>query len=285
MMRRLAALATCALAISCTADTGDAVVPELGAGGKADASDHVAMRGELEIGTTHDDAFVEDLEFHGYTIDVREGAELTIELTHAGSSSKLDATLFVYGPRTDAGFGDTAIAFDDDSGWGRLPRLRDLGLDEGGEYLVVVGTHDARGRGRYRLRTTCESGECSAPPSCIFGAFLIELLESTRIEITSHVVLHASDLPSLDALAQAQIVDAMHESVHDDVTTAAEAFERADQHEINEYQLRDRVTDRTYTFFEYGSGDNSFGRVYASGTTDVVVVDHDTDLMSCTELD
>lgn len=283
-MRRLVALALSALAISCAADHDDAAVPALGAGGKADAGDHVAMRGAVAIGTAHDDAFVEDLEFHGYTISVRAGAEMTLELSHAGSSSKLDATLFVYGPHSDAGWGTDAIGFDDDSGWGRLPRLAEFVFDDAGEYLVVVGTHDARGRGRYRLRTQCLSGECAPAAACIFGSFLIEMLESERIEITSHVVLHASDLAGLDALAQAQIVDAVHESAHTDVTTAAEAFDRVDQHEINHYELRDRITGHTFTFFEYGAGDNSFGRVYASGTTDVVVVDHDTDLTNCTEL-
>jgi hypothetical protein len=277
-MRRLAVSILLA-ATACATDEGDVATPELGSGGKADAADHVDMRAALVIGSNVDSQFVEDLEFHGYPLAVRPGARMRIELTHAGSSSNLDATMFVYGPHTDAGWGESAIAFDDDSGWGRLPRLRNLLLD-GGEYLVVIGTHDAQGRGRYRLRATCENGECAPEPmGCAFGSFLVEILEGERIEVVSRTVLTSAE--GLDALTAAQIVDAVHESVHTDVTDVAEAFERVDGGEINHYELRDRNTGVSYTFFEYGSGDNSFGRVYAEGTTTVVVRDHDTDLLDC----
>jgi len=109
---------------------------------------------------------------------------------------------------------------------------------------------------------------------------LVELLENPRVAIESHVVLHAGD--AIDALREAQIVDAVHESAHDDVTTAAEAFDRVDGGEINVYTLHDGVSGRRFTFIEFGAGDNSFGRVYDEGTTTVVVRDHDTDLLDCT---
>ncbi|MBX7080088.1 MAG: hypothetical protein K1X88_12910 [Nannocystaceae bacterium] len=271
---------TLLFALACdSADGGDAVSPALGSG-KADAADHVTMHDALAFGADRDERFTEDLQFHGYPLAVREGAVVTLELTHAGSAAKLDATLFVYGPHTNAGWGTDAIAFDDDSGWGRLPRLRALELDDAGDYLVVVGTHDARGRGRFRMRAACESGECAPPTGCVFGTMLVELLENPRVAIESHVVLHAGD--AIDALREAQIVDAVHESAHDDVTTAAEAFDRVDGGEINVYTLHDGVSGRRFTFIEFGAGDNSFGRVYDEGTTTVVVRDHDTDLLDCT---
>jgi hypothetical protein len=164
VLRRLAAFALALTA--CTSGPDDGVVVPSVDGGKADALDHVAMRGVLELGAPLTGSFVEDLEFHGYTFAVGAGATMRIELSHLGSSSKLDATLFVFGPRTDAGFGGDAIAFDDDSGWGRLPRLEDLELDEGGEYLVVLGTADGRGRGHYRLVASCE-GACDATPELV----------------------------------------------------------------------------------------------------------------------
>lgn len=282
-MRTLVLWTLAASTLACVADTDGAVTPDLGAGGKADASDHVALRSPLVIDASHDDAFVEDLEFHGYPLTVAPGAVLTIELSHTGSSSKLDATMFVYGPHTDEGFGTEAIAFDDDSGWGRLPRLRDLELDEGGQYLVVIGTHDAQGRGHYRLRTECESGECAPPPACVFGSFTGELLDGlTRIEVVSRTTLTSPE--GLDAITEAQIIDAIHESVHDDVTTVEGAFEAADQNEINVIELHDPVTDLRYTFIEYGAGDNSFGRIFAAGTADPVATDHDTDIFDCTVL-
>ena len=135
--------------------------PDLG-GGKADIADRVDLRGALQYDVPVDGEMREDLEFHGYTFAARAGAVVTIEVTQAGSSRSMDSTLFVYGPRNESGgFGTEAIDFDDDSGWGRLSRLRDLALPEAGTYLVVVGTHDGRGRGRYRLKASCPSGDCA----------------------------------------------------------------------------------------------------------------------------
>src|SRR5262249_16900366 len=146
----------------------DAVLPELGSG-KADALDRVDDRGALVLGTPSNGSFAQDLQFDGYHLAVRPGARVRVEITQAGTAKKLDTTLFVYGPLHAGAFGTTAIAFDDDSGWGKQSRIAGLTL-AGGEYLVVVGTHDARGRGQYRLQTTCENGDCSPlPVECVFG--------------------------------------------------------------------------------------------------------------------
>jgi hypothetical protein len=137
--------------------------------GKADVGDRETDQGPLgygeAAGVTRE--ITEDLEFHGYTLGARPGAVVTLDVTQRGSSRGIDTTLFVYGPFGEAsGYGTTALATDDDTGWGRLSRLRALRLDAGGTYLVVVGTHDARGRGRYRIEARCESGDCTpiAPP-------------------------------------------------------------------------------------------------------------------------
>ncbi len=162
-MRSTALSLVISLAACATSEPDDAVTPELGSG-KADALDHVDDRGALALATPKDAAFTEDLEFHGHHLAVRPGARVRVEITQAGTAKKLDTTLFVYGPLQAGAFGTEAIAFDDDSGWGKQSRISGLELAAGGEYLVVVGTHDARGRGQYRLRATCESGDCSPLP-------------------------------------------------------------------------------------------------------------------------
>ncbi len=163
-MTRLAPILATALCAACTTTTDDEVVaPNLG-GGKADAIDQVDDRGALGLDAAVDGVFVEDLEFHGYRLAVRDGARVRVEVTRQGTAKTLDTTLFVYGPLQDGRFGTEAIAFDDDSGWGKQSRLTGLQLDAGGEYLVVVGTGDARGRGKYRLRATCENGDCAPLP-------------------------------------------------------------------------------------------------------------------------
>jgi hypothetical protein len=152
---------------ACTVDDDDdAVVPQLDPSGKGDAVDRVDDLGALVFGTARTGTFVEDLEFHGYRMSVRDGARVRVEITRQGTAKKLDTTLFVYGPAQAGAFGDAAIAFDDDSGWGKQSRLTGVTL-EAGEYLVVVGTHTGRGRGAYRLLTSCENGECDPLPETV----------------------------------------------------------------------------------------------------------------------
>ncbi|MCU0672052.1 MAG: proprotein convertase P-domain-containing protein [Myxococcota bacterium] len=153
---------------ACASDTDDGLLvqPPL-VDGKADVGDRVLDRGPLGYGAENAVAgeFTEDLEFHGYFLQARAGAVVTLDVTRTGSSRSLDSALFVYGPRTeDAGFGTDAIAFDDDAGWSRLSRIRSFTFAAQGEYLVVIGTANARGRGRYRLEARCESGDCLPPP-------------------------------------------------------------------------------------------------------------------------
>ena len=160
------------LATGCAGDDDAPAVEPLLGDGKADVVDHVTLHGALGF----DDAgavtgsFTEDLDFQGYTLAVRPGAVVALEVTQAGSSKALDTTLFVYGPADAAGgYGTKAVAFDDDAGWGRLSKLTSVPLDAGESWLVVVGTQDGKGRGNYRLQASCLSGECGpvpAPTAC-----------------------------------------------------------------------------------------------------------------------
>lgn len=178
-------------------DRGDPLFPDL-ADGKADVADRVPVLGALEWGVPVDGEMTEDLEFHGYTLEARAGAVVTVEVTQAGSSRSMDSALFVYGPRgANGGYGSEAIAFDDDSGWGRLSRLRDLELEAGGSYLVVVGTHDGRGRGRYRLKASCPSGECAPDASTCEAATADAVLACVADEVA---MAEAGTMSPIDAL-------------------------------------------------------------------------------------
>lgn len=167
------------------------VEPDLG-DGKSDVASRVEDRGALEFGAPRTGAFIEDLQFDGFQLQVRPGAVVTLENTHLGTAARLDSTLFIYGPRTAHGFGTSAIAFDDDSGWGAHARISQLRLDEGGEYLVVLGTADARGRGHYRIEARCHSGDCAPPPTP--AACDAEL--SARIQHCMAVQIADADLES-----------------------------------------------------------------------------------------
>ncbi len=172
---RLLLLSLASLLVACGAtddsvepvDKGDLTSPPID--GKADISDRVVDGGPLAFGpeAAVSGVFDEDLQFFGWHLHVRDGSSVTLDVTQKGSSRGLDTTLYVYGPKTPAGgYGATALAFDDDEGWGTLSRLRELSLPSAGEYLVVVGTYNGRGRGNFRLEATCLTGDCTpeTPP-------------------------------------------------------------------------------------------------------------------------
>lgn len=280
--KSLAWLAVAALCACVADDTDDAVVPELG-GGKADAVDHVEDRGALAFGTPSNGVFDEDLQFEGYRLAVRDGARVRVEVSHAGTASKLDSTLFVYGPCDAEMCGTEAIAFDDDSGWSKHSRINGLEL-AGGEYLVVVGTRDARGRGKYRLAATCQNGECDPlpvePAACAFGEVYRDLITSADIVTTRRRVI---DSPAgLSAIERQQVIAAVRSSAADDVETIEEAFDAADQNEFNVLELWDRTSNRAYVVVEFGAGDTSVGAYFDYGTATRVAVIGDGDLNECT---
>lgn len=164
----LATLGALALVSACGESADEAAgapIPEpfVADEAKADVADRVVMRGELAFGTPVTGVFAEDLQFDAWRLSARGGAKVSLEVTQAGTSRSLDSVLFVYGPKGASGYGTQSIARDDDSGWGPHPRLRDLTVPTTGEYLVVVGTRDGQGRGKFRLAPTCPAGDCAAP--------------------------------------------------------------------------------------------------------------------------
>ncbi|HEU0035282.1 MAG TPA: proprotein convertase P-domain-containing protein [Kofleriaceae bacterium] len=343
-MHRL--LAVVLVVAACSGD-GPLVRPTLG-GGAADGVDDVTFRGTLALGTPVDGAFTANGQFDGYYLDVRAGAEVKLEITHGGSSMKLDTTLFVFGPERAGGYPDDELAFDDNAGYGKLSKLTTT-LSEEGRYAVVVGTHDGKGRGRYRLVPTCLSGDCAplgglplgACPApvlaamrtcvdgnvgpyeplvphmnaaeqcadadvlapvydaecaaggfceatfeafydryaaactrdvknaildgwCVFGVTYRDIAAQPSMTLLADRQLTATS--TLGAIERDQIISALHASAHTDVTTVAEAFARVDDNVINQRQWWDASARRAYTSYEYGAGDNSYGRIFAFGT-------------------
>lgn len=186
--------------------------------GKADVGSRVLDRGPLGFDEAVTGEFVEDLEFHGYTLRARAGAVVTLDVTRTGSSRDLDSSLFVYGPRREGGgFGTAAIAFDDDAGWGRLSRLTAHTFTTQGEYLVVIGTANARGRGRYRLEARCESGDClPTPPITETGschAALVERIEACVADWEADGEFAGSTRDLVEACADVEIVAASFDAL------------------------------------------------------------------------
>jgi hypothetical protein len=353
-------VASLLVCVGCAGEDTGVVRPSFGEGA-ADGIDSVRFHGSLVLGTPINGAFTKNNQFDGYLLDVRAGAKVKLEITHGGSSMSLDTTLFVYGPADAAGdFTADDIAFDNDAGYGKLSKLTHT-FEAAGRYAVVIGTKNAKGRGKYRLVPTCLSGECApiadlplggcpsaiadkmlacvrdnvgeyepltlwmnfaeqcadadvlAPiydqtcpggthclgsfeafydvyaPACIrdvkntildgfcvFGTTYHEIETMPSMHLVEHTRLTSAT--GLSTLEKAQIVSAMKQSAHDDVTTATQAFERADSNEIFRRRWYDSSSRQAYTSFEYGSGDNSFGRIFPAASSAHVAEINDGDI-------
>lgn len=248
--------------------------------GKADIEDSVQLQGALEFGGEVRGEFTEELQTLAYTFTVRPGAVVTIDNSNLGTSRNLDSLLYVFGPRTESGFGARSIARDDDSGWGAHARIRDLELTEGGEYLIALTTYMGSEFGRYRLTLECENGDCAPAPigPCSFGDSFWQLLQSEQ-----HFVVRRREILSADDLSlverQQLIASVSFHSI--EVETAEEALENVDQGEVNQLEVWDRSNGRPFQIYEFGLGDNSFGTVFDNGRTTVAANIVDGDIYDC----
>jgi hypothetical protein len=138
-----------------------------------------AFLGPLPVGGAVQTQFTTQPQAFSFAFQVRAGAQVKLEVTHLGSSMGLDTGLFVYGPRdATGGYGSTAIAQDDDSGYGQLSKIASLSLPAGGEYLAVVSSGTGAGK-RFRLQLDCLNGACA--PAVRYDACDLDV--ATRIEV------------------------------------------------------------------------------------------------------
>jgi hypothetical protein len=81
-------------------------------------------------------------------------------------------------------------------------------------------------------------------------------------EILSQYTLTPASIAGLSAVGRAQVVAAVQESAHTDVTTAEEAIGRVDDDEIQVTVLRDSGTGQRYAQLDYHVGDNPYGAIF-----------------------
>ena len=131
---------------------------------KADGLPGIEVTARLAPGTV-DLALTTAVPRRGYVFYAGEGSKVSLEVTHAGSDPKLDTLVKVYGPRlADATYPKT-LAVDDDSGYAKLSRIKDLDISIPGFYLVEVTTGPTApalaAPGRARLKLSC-AGSCES---------------------------------------------------------------------------------------------------------------------------
>jgi hypothetical protein len=115
---------------------------------------------------------------------------------------------------------------------------------------------------------------------CLFGEQFSDIRSNPALVLESETWLRSVSALGGE-LAQAQLVLAVQQSSHTDVTSAEEALARLDQQEVRRIELRESAGARRFTVYEYGVGDNSYGAFFAAGTTTLVAAIHDGDLLNC----
>jgi len=244
---------------------------------KADSLRSPTNHGEIPFGAEQSASISGSKGFHAWTFTLHGDADVQLFTSSAGSGN-VDTVLYLYKKKSATSWG-SYIARNDDDGTSVFSML-DQHLTAG-EYRAVVKGHASTTRGKFGLEVECAGAGCmAAPPTCLFGEQFnqINTIPAFRVS-TSGVVRVPSDLSPLD---QQRAILAVQQSAHTDVTTIEQAFAAVDQGEINVLRLYEPAAARTYTAFEYGAGDNSYGAIFYWNTTQMVTAIHDGDYYSCT---
>jgi 5'-nucleotidase (lipoprotein e(P4) family) len=131
---------------------------------KADGATGIEVMSRLRPGTV-DVKLTAPSPRQGFIFFASEDSKVTLEVTHAGSQETADTLIKVYGPRLSDGSYPKTLATDEDAGYGKLSRVRDLAISIPGFYLVEV-TNGAKvttpGDVKVRLKLSCSAGTCDS---------------------------------------------------------------------------------------------------------------------------
>jgi hypothetical protein len=213
---------------------------------------------------------------HVFHFTLSAAAGIDLRTLAAGTGGAVDTVLSLYREPVSH-----ALAVNDDDGRSRFSHLaRSL---PAGSYRVVVQGFKRSSEGSFQLAASCQGAGCptSARP-CLFGDTFYELRTTGLLSVLDeHWIRALSEITS--ELEGQQLVLAVQQSAHTDVTTPAEALAAVDQNEVRRMRLRDAPSGRQYDVFEYGAGDNSYGAIFRADSLVKAVSIHDGDLLECTE--
>jgi 5'-nucleotidase (lipoprotein e(P4) family) len=130
---------------------------------KADGTPGIEVTARIKPGTV-DVALSTAIPRRGYVFYAAADTKVSLEVTQAGTNAGLDTKLVVYGPRLADGTYPKTLASDEDSGYGKLSKIKDLTITIPGFYLVETsfGAAQAAADGKKaRLRLAC-AGTCDS---------------------------------------------------------------------------------------------------------------------------
>ena len=146
-----------------------------------------------------------------------------------------------------------------------------------------VGELNGYGGGELESRETCADPEPEEPGvdpgACLFGEVFSDIRTNDALLITSETWIRSVD--TLADVEAEQLLLAVQQSSHTDVTTPLEALERVDQAEVRRIDFYELASERWFVVYEYGVGGNSYGAFFDQQGTAVIAAIHDGDLLNC----
>jgi len=125
----------------------------------------------------------------------------------------------------------------------------------------------------------CDDAGATERQQCLFGEVFSDVRASPLLTIESERWIRSLD--GIDELVREQMVRAVQQSSHSDVTTAEEALSRVDQQEVRLIEFSESEGGRAFSVLEYGVGDNSYGAYFQRDATNVLAAIHDGDVLDC----
>ena len=244
---------------------------------KADSLRSPTNNGVIAFGDARPATLSGSRGFHAWTFTLYGAADVQL-YTAADRDGAVDTVLYLY-KKTGATWG-SFIARNDDDG-DSVFSMVEKNLPAG-EYRAIVKGYAKSTRGRFKLTADCTGAGCAPAPAatCLFGEQYNQLDTIAALQVSGRTkVTMPSELSPLD---QQRAILAVQQSSHTDVTTIAQAFAAVDQNEFNVVRLYEPAAARTYTAFEYGAGDNSYGAIFYWNTPTMVAAIHDGDYQDCT---
>lgn len=266
------------LAVACTAPAAKSETEsDAPIDGAFDSLRSPTELGELTLGERTVAELSRREQFLAWTFSLSDDATVSLFTADAGEG-EVDTVVYLY-QEGERGWGRYIQRNDDVDGSLFSRVTMELGA---GRFRVVVKGYSSRTEGVFALDSTCYGPGCPGavepPSSCGLGATYRTLIASPDFERVWQLVVRegTSLLPSQSV----QLVRAV--SLTYEATTVSEALAAVDANEVNLTQLRHRESGRVVTAYEYGAGDNSYGAIFVTDTTELAARIVDGDLADCT---
>jgi hypothetical protein len=235
-------------------------------------SDH----GTLVLGSSAEGELSRAQASHTWQFALTADAQVTLATQAAAGSTEREVDTVLLLRALDADGTPHWLAQNDDVGRSRYSRI--VRALPAGHYQATVYGYTPNTRGRFAFVTRCSGAGCPAADArCWFGDTFSDLRAHPSLVIASETwITSPAQLP--DEIGRAQVVLAVQQSTHTEVTTVEDAIAVVDQREVRRMELHDD-DGSVYLAFEYGAGDNSYGAIFAAGSTDLLASIHDGDLL------